>query len=180
MPEVVQTEEFVRLLTENQRPLYVYILSLIGNPGDADELLQETNLVLWRKIEDFKPGTNFSGWAMRTAHFEVLAYRKRRQREQLRFAPELVDVLADEGTEWAEDFDAKRRALTTCLSRLNETDRELLRLRYGLGSTAASKSIDEIASKVGRTVQATYQVLHRIRTSLLDCMRRRLAAEERT
>lgn len=180
MNDVAHTEEFVRLLTENQRRLYVYILSLVGNSGDADELLQDTNLVLWRKCSDFTLGTNFSAWAMKTAHFEVLAFRKRRQREQLRFDPELVEVLADEATTWADDFDSKRQALTNCISRLSERDRELLHLRYGLGNTPATDSMGELANKVGRTVHATYQALHRIRSSLLACMRRRLAAEERS
>lgn len=51
--------EFVRLLTGNQRKLYAFILSLLRRPADADDVLQETNMVMWRKCAEFEPGTNF-------------------------------------------------------------------------------------------------------------------------
>ena len=180
MPDIPKTEEFVGLLTENQRRLYVYILSLLGNPTDADEVLQDVNLVLWRKSDEFTPGTNFVAWALKTAYFEVLAFRKKRRREQLRFEPELVETLADEAAAEIDSFEHKRRALSVCMAKLSERDRGLLNLRYGLGNTAAAASIGDLAAQVGRTVHATYQALHRIRGSLLECMRRRIAAEERS
>jgi RNA polymerase sigma-70 factor (ECF subfamily) len=172
--EPQRTEQFVRLLTEHQRALYVYILGLVANPTDADEVLQEANLVLWRKSVDFEPGTNFAAWAFRVAHFEVLAFRKRRGRERLSFEPDLLATLAEESAARADSFEARRRALAQCLSKLTDRDRDLLLRRYSTGNSAAT-----IAGQVGRTVQATYQALHRIRTSLSLCMRRTLAAEER-
>jgi RNA polymerase sigma-70 factor (ECF subfamily) len=180
MPETSHTEEFVRLLTESQRQLFVYILSLVGNNTDADEVLQEANLVLWRKASEFTPGTNFAAWSMKVAYFEVLAFRKRRQHDQLRFDPDLIDLLAADAAVHAESIETRRRALATCMLRLSERDRELLRLRYGLGGAAAAGSVGELAKLVGRTAQATHQALHRIRTSLLDCIGRRLTAEERS
>ena len=105
----------MRQLTENQRALYVYILGLVANPTDADEVLQEANLVLWRKAVEFQPGTNFAAWAFRVAHFEVLAFRKRRGRERLSFEPELMETLAAESAARADSFEARRRALAQCL-----------------------------------------------------------------
>lgn len=178
MVESSHTEEFVRLLTENQRRLYVYVLALVGNGTDADEVLQDTNLVLWRKSTEYKPGTNFVAWALKTAYFEVMAFRKRQQREQLRFDPGLVDLLSTDATVHVEGFDSRRRALATCVSQLNERDREMLHLRYGLGDGTVAGSISELAQRVGRTVHATHQALHRVRMLLMDCVRRRMAAEE--
>ncbi len=176
-PEGSQTEraeQFVRLLTEHQRALYVHILSLLFDPTDADEVLQETNLVLWRKSSEFRPGSSFAAWAFRVAHFEVLAFRKRRGRERLSFEPELLETLAEESAARADGFETRRRALAQCLAKLSERDRDLLVRRYAAGSSAVT-----IAGQVGRTVQATYQALHRIRAALSQCMRRTLAAEER-
>jgi RNA polymerase sigma-70 factor (ECF subfamily) len=173
------SEEFVRLLTESQRRLYVYVLSLLGNSADADEVLQETNLVLWRKSHEFTPGSNFLAWACKTAYFEVLAFRKRRQQSQMRFDPEVVDMLADEAAVRIDSLESKRQALAACMAKLPHRDRQLLHLRYGLADVSEVGSIGELARRVGRTVRATYQALHRIRMSLLDCMRRRLAAEDR-
>ncbi len=173
-PEPDRTEEFVQLLTEHQRRLYVYIFSLLGNGADADEVLQETNLALWRKLSAFERGSSFSAWACRVAYFEVLAFRKRRGQERVSFDPELLETLAAESAARADNFDARRRALAHCVSKLSAKDRDLLVRRYELGNSAAA-----VAEQLGRTAQATYQALHRIRMSLSLCIRRTLAAEER-
>ncbi len=174
-PEPQRAEQFVRLLTESQRLLYVHILGLLASSADADEVLQETNLVLWRKAADFQPGSNFVAWACRVAYFEVLAFQKRRGWERLSFEPQLLEKLASESADRADHFDARRQALALCLSKLSPRDRDLILRRYQSSNSAAA-----IAGQVGRTVQATYQALHRIRTGLSICIRRTLAAEERS
>jgi RNA polymerase sigma-70 factor (ECF subfamily) len=168
------TEAIVQLLTENQQRLYVYILSLVGNPTDADEVLQNTNLVLWRKASEFQIDASFIAWACRVAYFEVLAFRKQRGRSRLNFDQELLETLAQEAAERSGEFDARRRALAKCLEKLSERDRDLVIRRYREGGSAPA-----IAAEIGRTVQAVYQALHRVRTNLLECIRRALAIEER-
>ena len=60
------------MLTGHQRQLYLFILTLLPNPNDADDVLGDVNTLLWTKADDFEPGTNFTAWAYRVAHFEVL------------------------------------------------------------------------------------------------------------
>ena len=48
-----QQEKFIKLLTESQNRLYGYIFSLVGDPNRSKDILQEANLVLWRKIDEF-------------------------------------------------------------------------------------------------------------------------------
>ncbi|MFN7134755.1 MAG: guanylate kinase, partial [Myxococcales bacterium] len=50
---------------------------------DSEEVIQETNLVLWREFDRFQEGTNFAAWACRVALNQVLAWRKKRQRDRL-------------------------------------------------------------------------------------------------
>src|SRR5262249_18112849 len=157
----------------SQQRLYVYILSLIGNPTDADEILQNTNLVIWRKSSEFRFGTSFSAWAFRLAYFEVLAFRKQRGRSKLSFDQELLETLAEEAAQRTEGFDIRRRALAKCLEKLSERDRDLVVRRYKEGGSATA-----ISEEIGRTVQAVYQALHRVRTTLLLCIRRAIAVEE--
>lgn len=173
-PSAQRTEQFVQLLTEHQRRLYAYVVSLLGNAADADEVLQETNLALWRKLDTFQPGSSFAAWASRVAYYEVLAFRKRRGRDRLSFEPELLETLAAESAARLEQFEARRRALAHCLTKLSARDRDLLARRYEAGNSAAA-----VAQQLGRTAQATYQALHRIRLNLSLCIRRTLAAEER-
>ena len=67
--------QFIRLMTRHERLVYGYILSLVPNWADADEILQETNIRLWEEFEKFETGTNFAAWAVRVAHFQVLTWR---------------------------------------------------------------------------------------------------------
>ena len=79
-----QQDELIELMTQYQGRLYVYMLSLIGNPDAANDVLQETNIVLWKESKQYVPGTNFKAWAFRIAHFQCMAYRQRRLRDKSR------------------------------------------------------------------------------------------------
>src|SRR5262249_34859663 len=81
-----RTELFIRLLGQSHRSLHLYVMSLVPNRNDAEDILQQTNLVLWREFHQFEPGTNFTAWACRVAFNQVLAWRKRRQRDRLVFS----------------------------------------------------------------------------------------------
>ena len=89
-----RTELFVQLLTQYQQRVHLFILSLVPHRADADEILQETNLVLWRKFEEFRPGSDFRAWAFQVAYNKVKAFRERRGRDRLRFGQEVMDRLA--------------------------------------------------------------------------------------
>ena len=88
--------EFVTLLTNSQSRLYAYILSLTGDREQAQEVLQETNLVLWEKVATFEIGSNFIAWSFRTAYYQVLAQRKRISRNRIVFDDELIGGLAED------------------------------------------------------------------------------------
>lgn len=59
-PASQDEEEFTRLLVQNQKRIMGLILALVPNGPDADDILQETCAVLWRRFVEFEPGTNFS------------------------------------------------------------------------------------------------------------------------
>jgi RNA polymerase sigma-70 factor, ECF subfamily len=86
----------------------------------------------------------------------------------------LLETLATEAAERTETFDARRRALAKCLQKLSPRDRDLVVGRYRSGGSVAA-----LAAEIGRTVQAVYQALHRVRSALLLCVRRTMAIEER-
>lgn len=163
--------EFVQLFTKHQRRLYLYILAQVPNPVDAEEILQEANIVVWRKFDRFEPGTNFFAWSCRIANYEVLKYRDRRRRDRLRFSNEFVELVAREFAENTDHEVDKRNALLGCLSKLRPKDRELVRQRYASGENGNS-----LAELLGRPVNSVYQSLGRIRKTLLECMKRRMAA----
>ena len=171
-PQQPPGEEFVQLFTQNQRRLYLYILAQVPSPIDAEEILQETNVVIWRKCEVFQAGTNFFAWACRIAGYEVLKHRERRRRDRVRFSNRFVEQIAVEALADVENLEERRRALIDCLGKLQEKDKELIQRRYAPGETGKS-----LAEFLGRPANSVYQSLSRIRRTLLECIRRRLAAE---
>ena len=114
-------DPYLTLVLAGQRSLYAYILSLVGALHDADDLLQETNATLLRKRESFAVGTSFSAWAKRVAHFEVLAWRKRRRKEGHRclLDDELFEALAGADGSDLETHQDRLDALETCLEQLS-------------------------------------------------------------
>lgn len=171
----VPDPEFVQQFTRSQRQIYLYILSQVASPVDADEILQETNLVIWRKVDRFQLGTNFLAWAYQIAGLEVLKFRERRHRDRLRFSEEFIERVAEEVEGNSEQLEARRQALMTCIGRLRPADRELIEERYSTGENGLS-----VARKKGRPANSVYQSLGRIRKALLECITRRLTAESST
>ena len=175
MNEPERAERFVALLTQHQRAVGAYVLTLVPNWTDAEEILQETNVVLWREFDKFVEGTNFLAWACRVAFHQVLAFRKRKKREKLEFSEAFLDAVANEAVEVGEHLESRHGAMTRCIEKLDDAHRELLRRRY-----RDADSIEQLAEHSQRTVGAVYRLLSRIRRSLHDCITRTLAAEARS
>ena len=171
--EAPKVERFAQLLAKCQRRVFLYALGLVHNAADAEEILQQTNLVLWRKFDQFQPGTDFARWACRVAYYEVLKFRERRAREARLFSNAFVETLAEDSGRSMDLWDARRDALVGCLRKLSRKDRQLVLGRYQENATTRS-----VAEALGRSVQGTRKSLHRIRLALLACIQRTLAAEE--
>src|SRR5262245_35793826 len=107
-------DEFVRLLGQNQRRLFLYVMSLVPNYTDAEEILQNTNLVMWREFDQFVLGTNFTAWACKVAFHQVLAWRKKRQRDRLQFSDAFMEAVAEESSGSADVLDERSQLLAGC------------------------------------------------------------------
>ena len=160
-------EDFVELMTQYQGRLYVYILSLIGDPDAANDVLQETNIVLWKESRQFVAGTNFKAWAFRIAHFQCMAHRQRRLRDKVVFSDEVVARLAMESKELDATYEERAAQLGRCLEQIQPRSREALRLRYAEGI-----AVKEMATKMNSTSNAVSQLLFRARQWLVECVKR--------
>lgn len=166
------TEPFIELLTGAQPAVFGYVMSLCHDPSVAKDILQETNLTLWRKAEHFEEGTNFTAWACRTAYYHVLNHRRRQSREQLVFDEDVLDYLAERQESRGETTDLRLEALRICIGGLPPSQRELIERRYRPGA-----SVRGIAEKEGKTAGAISQALFRIRAALQKCVEQKLAKE---
>lgn len=165
--------EFIRLLMENERRLYAYIRSILGNSSDAEDVLQETSIILWDKFSEFDSvDGNFIAWSFKVAYYTSQNYRRKKRRSRIIFSDCVFDAIASNTPPQIPELDARHEKLAECLEQLPTKDRELLTLRYD-----HETSIETTAKKSGRTVQAVYKALSRVRAVLFDCVNRGLAME---
>ena len=97
--------KFVAQVNAAQQGLYALILSLVPNAHDARDVLAETNMALWKKRSDYDVEQEFWPWACRFARFQVLAFRKRQQRDRVVFSEDVINLLADDAQQLAAASD---------------------------------------------------------------------------
>jgi RNA polymerase sigma-70 factor, ECF subfamily len=165
-------EEFTRLLVKNQTRVWALILSLVPNGPDADDVMQETCAVMWRKFDEFQGNTDFGAWALRIARFQVMTYYNRRRRARAHVSDETIEAITETLAAPRWQSSALAEALRHCLGKLKERDLDLVQRRYGM-----EEGVEEIAAAVGGTLQAVYKALARLQARLLGCVQARLREE---
>ncbi|MDF1812797.1 MAG: sigma-70 family RNA polymerase sigma factor, partial [Verrucomicrobiales bacterium] len=127
--------EFVQLITAAQSAVLGYIVSLGFDHARAKDVLQETNLTLWKKADSYEEGTHFNSWACKIAYYHVLNHRRKAYREQLVFDDDLFDYLAERQEHRARESDSRESALRKCLEKLPQKHSELVEQRYRPGAS---------------------------------------------
>jgi RNA polymerase sigma-70 factor, ECF subfamily len=162
-----RNELFVELFAIHQRTLYGFIYTLVHNVADAEDLLQQTSLVLWQKFGEFDPGTSFAAWACQIAHFTVLDHLKKKRRSRVVFSDDLVARLAETRRDHKDSQLTDPVALETCMEELSAADRKLIGLCYSV-----KRDIKAAAAALGRPAASVYVSLVRVRKLLLNCLQR--------
>jgi len=174
MSDSLDHESFMRLWIQHQARVYAYIRSVVFRRADAEDILQEVALVLWRKFDQFESDSRFDQWAYRVARNQILYYQQKRRRNVLLFSQDLVDSIADQMAVANASPDGYFDALESCLDGLPRDHRDLVRNRYEPGATNRS-----VAKMLGRSESAISRALNRIYLALLECIRGKTAAEPR-
>ena len=138
------------------RVLYPYAKREIS----VEDLVQETFLKAYDKLETFNPDYRFKTWLMTIAN-NLGVDTLRRRRETVEFNPDLHGVSSSQGPE-ARIVDADRyRSLQEAILELPETYSVPLILRY-----TEEMSYAEIAETMGITTSAVKSRLFRARNML--------------
>ena len=164
---------FAEHLRSAQVRLSAYIYSLVRDLNDTDDLYQQTAMVLWDKFDAFDGSRSFTAWACGVARWEVSNFIRSRSRRKLYLSDDLSLLLIDAYAAMDErEPDDRREALSDCVKKLRERDRELLMRCY-----AEDDRITAVADEMKRSSQSVHNSLKRIREALYECVRRTLAAE---
>ena len=175
MSDLPAAKQLMLLMTQHQRRIFSYIYALVPDLHAAEDILQETSLVVCEKFGQFKAGTDFVAWACQIAYWEVRRARQKFARSKVVFDDAVVEAVAQTAAELREETDQRHEALAHCLQRLHPRDRDLVLTRYEPGS-----GVEEAAQRSGRTIEAAYKALGRIRKLLADCVSHRLSLEGAT
>jgi RNA polymerase sigma-70 factor (ECF subfamily) len=173
MSEASKTNEFLRLLMANQKRIYAFILGMVPNHEGAEDLFQETVLVMWSKFDSFTRGTSFTAWAITIAKYQILSRRKKHSRHSLQFSQTALELLQQESEHFVEQIDSRMQALRKCIRKLSQRDYELIKMRY-----EDEIAVKTIAERLSRSIQSIYKRLALIHDALVRCIRRTLAKEE--
>jgi RNA polymerase sigma-70 factor (ECF subfamily) len=162
------TEAYLRLLATIERSLSTYVYGLVASGSDAQDILQEVRISMWKHFPSFEPGTNARAWAYRIALNHILNYRRsEKKRPNISLDEAFVEAVTAEIDRQGDRLDQQSDALKNCRRKLPEPHRKIILWRY-----YEDCGIDEIAQKSQRTVDAVYRLLSRIREVLQECVQR--------
>ncbi len=168
-------EEVLAELLEVRGDLNHYIYSSIPNRSDAEDVLQEVCLKIWKSKEHYQTGTNFRAWAFTIARYTILDFRKRHATGRVLFLDaETVRTLADEMVKTGADPSSRHvysDALAACVALLGERLSRMLKLHYKDGFSLADLAKRERVSET-----SLKQLLYRARIKVRDCVKLKLDA----
>ena len=166
MAEINKNEPFMRLLVANQPKIYAAIRALGLSQHDAEDVLQDTATVLWRRFDEFEEGTHFDRWACKVARLQALSFRQGAQRSACVLDHQTMEVLASDADRIHSSLAAMHETLDDCLERLAEKDRRLVEERFLAGRTNA-----EIGHLLEKSESTISRALSRVYDRLLACIR---------
>ena len=162
----------MRLFLQSERELLRYVMVLVPNVSDARDVVQETAVALWQAIEKYDPARPFIPWASRFALNEARHYLRTERRRKRLIEEDVAALLEARRAEIAPRLDARREYLVECLGRLPEDQRQMIRGYY-----FDEVPVESLAANLGRTTEAIYKALQRIRQALQACIERKLQVE---
>lgn len=164
-------ERMIGLITKHQVVLHDYVFALIQDASCTDDVLQETNIVLWRKATEYDASLPFLPWARSIAWHQVKAATRDASRDRLVFSEETMQLLADESEEDNLYLPTQREiSLADCISLLTDKQQQMVKNRYLEGL-----SVEAMASQLKRPASSISQALYMVRNNLKKCVQLKTA-----
>ena len=165
-------ERFTRLLIEHEPEILRCVLVAVPNRTDARDILQECSVAIWRRFSEYDVDRPFANWAIGFVRIEVRRFlRKSRRRAQL--TERAAQLLLQDEENHAVELDERQHHLKKCVESLTEDHRKLLNGYYHKGH-----SVSKLSEQNGRSIEAIYKRLQRIRLALHRCIELRIRGTE--
>jgi RNA polymerase sigma-70 factor (ECF subfamily) len=168
----LEHKSFIALLIPNQMRIQAFIITLVPNVSDAEDIYQETVSTMWDKISTFEKGTDFVAWAVTIAKYKVLEFRNKQKKSKIQFVDNIYGILESAATSKMSIAQDRLDSLKKCIQKLTKNEIDLLKMRY-----AEDLSFQKMSLRIGKTSPALYRVMAIIHSKLALCIRRFLYQE---
>ncbi len=155
----------VQALTLEQGFIQAYAYAIVRDLHLAEDVYQEVAVILAQNWARVPPGLP-RPWLKEVVRRKSLEVARRSRRHVL-FSDETLELLAGAFDQLPAEDRQLREALADCVDKLPPSIRAVLESRY-----REDRSCDDIAARLGRSVQGVYAVLKRARATLADCIAR--------
>ena len=168
-----KSAQFFRLYNAAQKRVYAYLLMLVHNHNDAEDLLQETASILWEQYHQFDKNGSFAAWAIGIARNKALDFLKQKRTSRPLFEDEFYQEISAFAENESKNTDKRLNALRNCVKKLSADNQKLLNLRFEKGIT-----IKRISQMSEHSADAIYKKISRIYSHLHNCIHRTLVQWE--
>lgn len=169
----LKSEQFFRLYNAAQKRIYAYLLMLVHNHNDAEDLLQETASVLWERFDQFDRQGSFAAWAIGIARNKALDFLKSKRTSRPLLGDDFYQDMSQYAETESEQTDRRLRALNECIQHMSVQNQRLIHLRFEQGIPV--KRISQISE---HSADAIYKKISRIYSFLNECINRRILQQE--
>lgn len=170
-PSEEQIIAFSELVAAHRSRVFGYIYAMLMNMTDAEDVYQQTTVLMWEKFEEFQPGTEFGSWAIKIAYFNVKNFKRRQSSRRMLFSDAVMEKVADSYDRLGGGGEEDRlEALSECVAKLSAKQQNLLKLRY-----SENLAVKQLASLEGKSEASVSMMLGRLRRTLFHCINSKLA-----
>ena len=173
--------DITQLVNDHAEELLRYAIGRVSERADAEDLVQETFIAAHRSANDFKGDSSPKTWLYGILKHKVLDHHRKvfRQPKQVEVGDEWQDAFFDAAGHWRMDArpqtwteephllddPAFNSQLSSCIEQLPPKQGTAIRLKY-----QQDMDSDTIRQELGITATNYWQLLHRAKLQLRQCL----------
>lgn len=159
----------MRLFLENEPQILRAVMVLLPQRNDARDIVQDTAVALWQHFDQYDPERPFLNWALGYARIHIRRFFRSVDRRS-KLTEKAAEALLIAAEDREGSMEIQSAALHACIAELPPPARGLIEGYY-----FEEKSADALGKAFGKSPEAVYKSIQRLRRSLFDCITRRLA-----
>ena len=155
--KTTQNKAFETLLNQYKEPLYWHIRRIVLNHADADDVLQNTFVKIFRGVKSFKGDSKLYTWMYRIATNESLNFLKVKAKKYFNSSEKMMKTLANNLKEDPYfDGDELQIKLQVLISNLPDKQKLVFQMKYE--QNMKYKEISEILGTSTGALKASYHI----------------------